>query len=192
MVILPPGPFSVIAADPAWEYVTYSKKNQTRSAENHYKTMTLDEIKAFPVASLAADNCVLLLWAINPMLPHALDVMKEWGFKYATVGFTWAKLTPKSGSWAPKYHMGMGHWARANSELCLLGTRGKPKRRSKGVRQLIVSPRRRHSEKPEEFYESVEKLLDGPYLDLFSRLDRPNWTAVGDEVGKLNLPDAAE
>lgn len=191
-MILPDGRFSTIAADPAWEYITYSKKNQTRSAENHYKTMTLDEIKALPIASLAADDCVLLLWCINPMLPHALAVMDAWGFKYSTVGFVWAKLTPKSGMWAPKFHMGLGHWVRANSELCLLGTRGKPKRRSKGVRQLIVSPRRRHSEKPEEFYTSVEQLLAGPYLDLFSRKSRQNWVAAGDECGKFDLPDAAE
>lgn len=190
MVTLPEGRFSTIAADPPWAYRTYSKKNQTRSAENHYATMTLEDIAALPVASVAADDCVLLLWATNPMLPQALDVMKAWGFTYKAKAFTWVKTTPKTNeSWAPNYHMGLGHWTRQNTEDCLLGTRGKPKRVSKGVRQLIVAPRREHSRKPEKFYSSFEALLVGPYLDLFSRESRTGWVGWGLQAG---LYDAAE
>lgn len=184
---LPKGHFSLIAADPPWRFVTWSEKNQTRAAANHYDVMNLDEIKALPVGELAATNSVLLLWAINPMIPHALDVMAAWGFTYRTIGFCWTKTTRKTQeTWAPKFHFGLGHWSRANIEICLLGTRGKPKRISKGVRQLIVAPVREHSRKPDEFYSRAEQLCSGPYLDLFSREARPEWASFGNETQKFN------
>jgi N6-adenosine-specific RNA methylase IME4 len=125
------------------------------------------------------------------MLPQALDTMQRWGFEYKTVGFCWAKTTPKSdASWAPKYHLGLGYWSRQNTEMCLLGVRGKPKRIGKGVRQLIVTPRREHSRKPDQFYVSAEALVPGPYIELFSRTNRPNWSTWGNEVGKFS--EAAE
>jgi N6-adenosine-specific RNA methylase IME4 len=146
--------------------------------------MTMEDILALPVAELAAPDAVLLLWAINSMLPQGLKVMEAWGFTYKTVAFTWAKTTPSSeASWAPVYHMGLGYWTRQNTEQCLLGTRGKPKRTGKDVRQLIVSPRRQHSRKPAEFFQSVERLVPGPFLDLFARERRPNWDVWGNEVG---------
>jgi N6-adenosine-specific RNA methylase IME4 len=121
------------------------------------------------------------------MIPHALEVMAAWGFTYKTIGFVWAKTTSRTDmSWAPKYHMGLGYWTRANVEIVLLGVRGKPKRTGKGVRQLIVAPKREHSRKPDEFYERAERLCDGPYLELFSRQSRPGWSAFGNEVGKFD------
>ncbi len=179
--------FAAISADPPWNYVTWSEKNQTRAASQHYQTMSLDDICALPVAGLAAPDCVLFMWAINPMLPQALKVMDAWGFSYKSVAFTWAKTTPRTdGSWAPKWHIGLGHWTRANSEMCLLGTRGKPKRTSKAVRQLLVAPRREHSRKPDEFFIGVERLVPGPYLELFSRQSRPGWEQWGAETTKFN------
>lgn len=184
---LPRNHFSVICADPPWRFVTWSEKNQTRAAANHYDVMDLDGIKALPVGDLATKDSVLLLWAINPMLPHALDVMRAWGFSYKTIGFCWAKTTRKTQiSWIPKYHFGLGHWSRANVEICLLGTKGKPKRNEKGVPQLIVSPVREHSRKPDEFYPRVERLCSGPYLDLFSRESRAGWSSFGNQTGKFD------
>lgn len=184
---LPRGHFRTICADPPWRFRTWSETNQAKSPSKHYDLMTLDDIKALPVASLAADDAVLLLWSVNPMIPHALEVMTAWGFTYKTIGFVWAKTTSRTDmSWAPKYHMGLGYWTRANVEIVLLGVRGKPKRTGKGVRQLIVAPKREHSRKPDEFYERAERLCDGPYLELFSRQSRPGWSAFGNEAGKFD------
>lgn len=183
---LPRNHFGLIAADPPWRYLTWSNKGMGKSADRHYGTMTLDDIKALPVADVAAKDCILLLWCVNPMLDVGFDVMRAWGFTFKTVGFCWAKMTPRSSEWLPKYHFGMGHWSRSNVEICLLGTRGKPKRQSKGVRQLIVAPVREHSRKPDEFLPAAERLANGPYLEMFSRTDRPGWTAFGNEAGKFN------
>lgn len=182
---LPKGHFGLIAADPPWRYETYSDKGRDRSPD--YELMTLADIKALPVASLAAPDCVLLLWCINPMLPQGFEVLPAWGFTFKTLGFCWAKTTKRtSASWAPKYHVGLGHWSRSNVEICLLGTRGKPKRIGKDVRQLIVAPRREHSRKPDEFFKAAERLAGGPYLELFSRTNRPGWSTFGNETGKFD------
>lgn len=178
------GRYGCIAADPPWHFKVWSPKGEDRSPD--YDVMTLDKIKALPVADLAAPDCVLLLWATNPMLPQALDVMKGWGFAYKTVGFTWAKTTLRSEPGNVRYHIGLGYWSRANTEMCLLGVRGKPKRVERNVRQLIVSPRREHSRKPTEFYSSAERLVNGPYAELFSRETRPNWDSWGREAGKFD------
>lgn len=184
---LPKGHFGLIAADPPWRFRTWSETNQHKSAKRYYDLMTLDEIKSLPVADVAAKECVLLLWAVNPMLPQAIEVMQAWGFRYSTIGFCWAKTTTRTdASWAPKYHLGLGYWSRANVEICLLGTRGKPKRIGKDVRQLIVAPRREHSRKPDEFFTAAERLAGGPYLELFSRTNRPGWSTFGNETGKFD------
>lgn len=145
-----------------------------------YKTMSLDDIKAMPVGSLAADHCALFLWVTDPFLPHGFEVMRSWGFEYKTVAFHWAK-TNQDGS----YFAGCGYWTRANPEVCLLGTKGSPSRDSKSVRRLVVTQRLAHSQKPAEVYEAIARLCPGPYLDLFAREERPNWTSWGDEVGTL-------
>lgn len=184
---LPRNHFRTICADPPWRFRTWSETNQHKAASKHYPLMMTDDIKALPVSEIAAEHSVLLLWAVNPMVPHAIEVMKAWGFTYKTLGFIWAKTTSRTDmSWAPKYHMGLGYWTRANSEIVLLGVRGKPTRLAKDVRQLIVSSRREHSRKPDEFYERVQRLCGGPYIELFSRKSRPGWISWGDEVGKFN------
>ena len=184
---LPRNAFAAISADPPWRFRTWSDTNQKKSARRYYDLMTTEDVCALPVADLATDNCVLFLWAVNPMLPQALRVMEAWGFTYKTIAFTWAKTTTRTdASWAPKWHIGLGYYTRANTETCLLGVRGSPKRVSKDVRQLLISPRREHSRKPDEFFSSVERLVPGPYLDLFSRQARPGWTAWGNEATKFN------
>lgn len=182
---LPAGPFRVIAADPPWRFESWSSKGTAKAADNHYQTMSLEEIAALPIAEVAAPDCLLLMWAVNPMLPQALATMQAWGFEYKTVGFVWAKTTRKSEpTWDPRFHMGLGYWTRANAEVCLLGTRGKPKRSSKAVRQLIVEPVREHSRKPEEFYRRTTALAEGPYLEMFARQKREGWMTWGNETEK--------
>ena len=140
--------------------------------------MEIRDIKLIDVP--ADDDCVLFLWAIDPMLPDALELIKAWGFTYKTVAFTWAKIN-ESG----KDPIGGGYWTRANPEMCLLATRGKPKRLNADVRQLLMAPRREHSRKPDEVYGRIEALVDGPYLEMFARQTHPGWDSWGNEVGKF-------
>jgi N6-adenosine-specific RNA methylase IME4 len=172
------GEYRLIYADPPWTFATYSRKGKGRSAEAYYDCMSLAEIEKLPVAEWAAKDCVLLLWATDPLLPRALEVLRAWGFVYKTVGFYWAKLNKSAGTAVYRdtsFFTGLGFWTRANPELCLLATRGHPKRRRADVRKLIVSPRREHSRKPDEAYARIEALCDGPYLEMFARTAWPGW-----------------
>jgi N6-adenosine-specific RNA methylase IME4 len=128
---------------------------------------------------VAADDCALFLWAVDPLLDKAFELIRAWGFEYKTVGFYWVKQNSKSDS----FFTGLGYWTRANPEQCLLATRGKPRRQEKDVRKLIVEPRREHSRKPEEVRERIERLVAGPYLELFARETKPEWHCWGDQAG---------
>jgi N6-adenosine-specific RNA methylase IME4 len=173
--------YGAIYADPAWIFATRSPKGKGRSAERHYDCMSLPEIEAIPVADWAAPDCALFLWTIDPMLPQAMRVMNAWGFEFRTVAFYWAKTNKRN----PDFFMGPGYWTRANPEQCWLGVRGHPKRRSRSVRRLIVSPRREHSRKPDETRTRIEQLVGGPYLELFARSRAPGWDGLGNEVEKF-------
>ena len=174
--------YSVIYTDPPWRFMTYSEVNQTRAAANHYQVMNLEAIKQLPVAAHAADDCVLLMWAIDPLLEQAFDIIRAWGFRFKTVGYYWVKQNLKSPGW----FTGLGYWTRANPEQCLLATRGSPKRKAKDVKRLIVAPRREHSRKPDEVIERIERLLDGPYLEMFARTSRPGWDSFGNQVTQFD------
>ncbi len=181
---LPAGKFKVILADPPWTFKVRSSKGKDRSAEQHYSVMSLDEIKAMPVQELADEDCVLLLWVTMPNLLEGLAVMTAWGFTYKTAGFVWAKKNKISGG----FFMGMGYWTRSNAEICLLGTRGNPSRKEDGkdVPQLLTSRIREHSRKPEETHSRIERLVEGPYLELFARAERQGWTTWGNQTDKFN------
>ena len=170
--------FSTIYADPPWEFATWSDRGQDRSASQHYRVQTLDEIKAIPVAALAATDCILHLWCLSSMLPAALDIVAAWGFTFKKVGFIWNKLNPSGEG----RHMGNGKWTRDEAELCLLATRGAPTRLNASVRQTFNSPITAHSEKPEEFRRRIERLTAGPYLELYARRAIEGWTVWGDQV----------
>lgn len=112
--------YSIIYADPPWAYRTYSKKGQGRSAESHYPTMCIEDIKALPVGELAAKDCALFLWITFPCLCEALEVLTAWGFSYKTVAFVWVKQNRRNDD----LFTGMGYWTRANAEICILATKG--------------------------------------------------------------------
>ncbi|MDW8342317.1 MAG: MT-A70 family methyltransferase [Geminicoccaceae bacterium] len=180
--IAPPpraGRYRVLYADPPWTFATWSVKGKGRSAEAHYDCMSLEELKKLPVAEWAADDAVLLLWTTDPLLEKAFELIRAWGFTYKTVGFYWVKQN-RSGK---GFFTGLGFWTRANPEQCLLATRGRPKRKATDVPKLVVAPRREHSRKPDAIYELIERLAEGPYLELFARSTRPGWDAWGAEVG---------
>lgn len=193
---LPRHGFSIIAADCPWTFLTRSAKGKGRSAEQHYACMTLDDIRQLPVATLAAKDCMLFFWVTDPFLKIGLDVIEAWGFRYATVGFTWVKVNRSAGffGFAPAdFFTGMGYYTRANPEQCLLATRGAPKRIAKDVRQLVVAPRREHSRKPDEAYDRMKQLCgDVPAIELFARQERENWTAWGNEVNRFPSEAAEE
>ncbi len=177
--------YGVIYADPPWTFATYSKKGKGRSPEAHYDCMSFEAICDLPVADWAADDSILLLWVTDPLLPKGLELIEAWGFTYKTVGFYWAKLNKAASPHAYSdrdFFTGMGFWTRANPEQCLLATRGRPKRVAKDVRRLVVAPRREHSRKPDEVYDNIERLADGPYLELFARNNRPQWDGWGNQA----------
>ena len=167
--------FSVIYADLLWAFEVYSGKGKQRSAERYYDTSSLEAIKALPVSQLAADGCALFLWGVCPELPGALAVIEAWGFEYKTFGFLWVKQNPGGKG----LFTGMGYWTRANPEFCLLATRGSPRRLAMDVHQIIVAPVGEHSSKPGEARARIERLLAGPYLELFARGTAGGWTAWG-------------
>jgi N6-adenosine-specific RNA methylase IME4 len=206
--------YRVIAADPPWRFSTWSAKgrgrcpdgvitrNQQRQnrPERHYPTMPMAEFLQLPVKDLAADDCLLFLWAIDPMLPEAIRLGEAWGFKFKTVAFYWAKLR-REGSTRHLLHdepahklfpMGTGYWTRPNPEQCLLFSRGKPKRVSAAVRKLMIAQRREHSRKPDEFFDRVSELAAGPYVELFSRQNRPGWDVWGLDAGQFDVPAMSE
>lgn len=191
---LPPGPFACILADPPWSFLTYGQKRTTphRGADEHYGTMTADELTALPVSEVAAKDAALLMWVVDSHFEEALTLGRAWGFVPKSIAFVWVKrdpLDPRQEAFLQPIPMpakiGMGYSTRKQAELCLLFTRGKPRRLSKGVRQVIEAPRREHSRKPDETFARVEALYPGPYLELFAREQRPGWTAWGNQTDKF-------
>ena len=178
--------YGVIYADPAWRYVGWTGSG---AAENHYPTMSIEDIRALPVDRLAAKDCALFLWITCPMLHEAWSVMNAWGFTFKTVAFVWIKLNRVSDTllW------GMGHWTRANAELCLLATKGYPKRQAANVHQVIISRVEEHSKKPEEARRRIEALMgDVPRVELFARRYSPGWDVWGyDVVSDLDMNEIA-
>lgn len=189
MVELPFGRFGAILADPPWHYRLWAENSQdARIASAKYDVMSTAEIAALPVGALAKKNCVLFVWVTWPQLTDALRVIEAWGFKYKTCAFAWLKADgTQPDFWKDEIpaQVGMGYWTRANSEVCLLATRGKPKRQNADVRQGIIEPRREHSRKPDCVAQRIERLVEGPYLELFARTLRPGWTCWGNETEKF-------
>ena len=178
--------YGAIYADPPWHFRNYSPKGTGRNALAHYPCLSLEELKAIPVSQWAAKDCVLFLWAVDPLLPQAIDLARAWGFEFKTVGFYSVKTNKRadlSALTVGDFFTGLGYWTRANPEQCILATRGKPPRLAKDVRKLVVAPRREHSRKPDEVYDRIERLVDGPYLELFARQSRLGWDARGDQLG---------
>jgi len=166
-----PARFTVLYVDPPWHL--------QGGVNMPYPVMRTRDICALPVGSVAADDCLLFLWAVPSHLPDALAVIRAWGFTYKTVAFTWVKRTPKDTG----FFLGRGYWTHSNAEPCLLATRGHPKRIGTGVSSLIVSPRREHSRKPDEARAKIVRICgDVPRAELFARQKVHGWSSWGNEV----------
>jgi len=191
------GRYGAILADPPWHFQTWAGARKSgagvpcRASKPAYNTMIDDDIKALPVGDLAAPNCVLFIWTCWPVLERTFPILDAWGFTYKTCAFSWMKGDPYR-LWADEFtpRMGLGYWTRANTEPCLLATRGKPKRIAADIRQGIIDQPREHSRKPDGIHERIERLVSGPYCELFSRQRRKNWDCWGNQ--KDRFAEAAE
>ena len=175
---IPPLRYRLICADPPWSFENWSSAGERKNAKSHYACMSIADLCALPVGHLAAPDCVLWLWATNPMLPRAFEVMSAWGFTFKTAGH-WVKRT--SGG---KLAFGTGYILRSAGEPFLIGTIGKP-RTSRSVRSVLEGRVREHSRKPDEAFAAAESLVPGPYLELFSRQRRSGWDSWGNEVERF-------
>lgn len=170
--------YQIIYADPLWSYRDKALSGN-RGACCKYSVQSKDWIDNLPIRNISDKDCVLFLWVTMPKLNECWDLIKNWGFEYKTVAFTWVKRNKKSNSW----FWGMGRWTRANAELCLLATKGKPKRVNAGIHSIIDSRIREHSQKPDEVRIEIENLMgDLPRIELFAREKSPGWDVWGNEV----------
>lgn len=186
--------FGAILADPPWAFRTFSGENMTphRCAEDHYRTLTLEQLAALPVGEFAAKDCALFMWLVGSHLAEGIELARAWGFEFKTDAFYWLKQRMIDADQVNMFtgdiaepRISFGYWTRKQVEPCWLFTRGNPRRRSASVRQAIIAPRREHSRKPDEQYARIEALVGGPYLELFARTVRPGWNVWGNEVGKF-------
>lgn len=168
--------YNIIYADPPW---SYKDKKCNGNCESHYETMNLKDICNLPIKNIVDKDCVLFLWVTYPMLNEGLKLINEWGFKYKTIGFQWIKQN-KSGK---GFFFGLGRWTRGNSECCLIAVKGKPKRISNSVSQLVFSPLQEHSKKPDIVREKIVELIGNkPRIELFARQQVDGWDCWGNEV----------
>lgn len=177
--------FALIVADPPWSYKNFSDAAHG-AAVSAYDTMRYDEIAAIPVASWAAETCVLALWGTWPKLEEAVQLVWDWGFEFKT-GFPWVKTLPQKG----EIRRGIGFWVQGASEFVLIGTKGEPERQKTapqigllcGSERQFYAPRLEHSKKPEDLQSWLEARFAGPRLELFARRERPGWTTWGRDTG---------
>ena len=179
---LPDKKYSIIYADPPWKYKAMRDKyvdNNSANASTHYPTLSFEEIKNIDVKKIVAEDCMLFLWITFPHLQEGLYLIKAWGFKYKTVAFSWVK-TVKDGS---KPSFGVGHYTRSNVEICLLGVKGKALKESSSVSSVIISPREKHSKKPDMVRDKIIELCGNrSRIELFARQKAEGWDSWGDEI----------
>jgi len=177
--------YQIIYADPPWRFKNWSMSELAKRGEkwarrygrSPYNVMDDEAIYSLPVKEITDKNCILFLWATYPKLPEAIETIKRWGFTYKTVAFTWIKQNKKSG-----WHFGLGYWTRGNPEICLLATKGKPKRKSKFVSNLTIDAMQGHSQKPHIIREKIVELMgDLPRIELFGRHEIKKWDSWGNE-----------
>ena len=181
--------FDIVLADPPWDYKGQRQhagagSADTGGATTHYPSLKLPDLKRLDVPSLCAKDCLLFLWATNPHLDQAIELMKAWGFKWATVGFVW-----------DKERVNPGFYTMSQYELCLIGKRGKipQPRGSRNQRQMVKAPRQKHSAKPEEIQDRIDLMFPTQKkLELFARRHRTGWTCTGNELDGLDVFDWLE
>lgn len=178
--------FRVVSADPPWP-LKDKLPGPGRGAVKHYRTMTVADICALRLPPIGPD-ALLFLWRVSSMVEEAALVARAWGFRPVSE-MVWEKIAADGA-----LRIGMGRYVRLAHETCMIATRGQGRAfiKDHGVPSVFRAPRGAHSAKPEIFYDIVERLAEGPYLELFARRERAGWTCVGDELGsRLELPLAS-
>jgi len=179
--------YKTILADPPWQFQNRTGKVAPEHRRlNRYRTLTLDDITALPVSAAADDTAHLYLWVPNALLPDGLEVMKAWGFNYKS-NIVWHKLRKDGGSDG----RGVGFYFRNVTEVLLFGVRGKNARTLQPGRTQVNymgTRKREHSRKPDEQYDLIESCSPGPFLELFARGTRPNWSVWGNQADDTYSP----
>ena len=183
-MILPDQKYHIIYADPPWTFKTWSDKGKGKSAEQHYDCMTMEDIKNLPVQDICEEDAVCIMWVTFPLLKEGIETLEAWGFKYKTVAFNWVKRNKKANSW----FVGMGYYTRSNSEIAILGTKGKVLNRANhNVPQVCNDRIREHSRKPDIIRQRIIDLFgDISRIELFCRDALQGWDTWGDESGKFD------
>lgn len=181
--------YNIIYCDAPWQYQNWTAK-KNGAAKAHYNGLTTEELCALPVKDIAADNCALFFWITHPKMVEGchLPIFDAWGFRPISTAFTWVK-TNANGS----PYMGIGFYTRGDSELCLLGIKGSMKVLSKRIRQTIISPRMKHSAKPNIIVRSKITELFGnlPRIELFARPPIvEGWDMLGNEIDQKDIRDS--
>ncbi len=183
---LPAGPYSTILADPPWRFINRTGKVAPEHRRlDRYDTMAVDEIAALPVREIADVPSHCYLWVPNALLADGLRVLDAWGFAYKT-NLVWHKVRKDGGSDG----RGVGFYFRNVTELVLFGVRGSLRTLPPGRREVNLLPtrKREHSRKPDELYPLIERCSPGPYLELFARYPRADWTSWGSEADPAVAP----
>jgi N6-adenosine-specific RNA methylase IME4 len=174
--------YSVLYADPPWSYAGHTQHNgvtSVKSAEDHYNTMTLEELKQLKIQEKTEKDCVLFLWTSSPHLEQALELMKAWGFDYKTIAFVWDKQKTNP-----------GYYTLSQVEICLVGKKGKfpTPRGSRKERQFLSEMRGVHSKKPDEIRQRISRMFPTQKkLELFARQTSDGWDVWGNEVDGVSL-----
>jgi N6-adenosine-specific RNA methylase IME4 len=172
--------YRTIVADPPWDYRGAGVGNFSgKGAGDKYPCMSVEQIMQLPVGAWAADDSTLWLWTTNSFLEQAYKIVRAWGFE-ARAPMTWVKGRIEGGRLIQ--HVGLGYLLRNSTEHALVATRGKPTTKNHDQPTAFIAPRGEHSEKPAAFYDIVEHVSMGPYLDVFARAQRFNWDTFGDEA----------
>jgi len=209
--------FNIIYSDFPWKYNSRAN-HKTRfrgGAEGHYPLMTMDEIRAVDLPSIMAPNCVHLMWTTYPYLIDQIKLFEHWGLTYRTLGFNWNKINPKCTEAFAEFRkkrfqvdegnfvdfmidlmnmmnfFGVGYYAKSNTEICLLGTRGKVNIESNGVSSNVFAVRKEHSRKPDEIRNRIVSLFgDYPRVELFARYPADGWEQVGNGLDGLDINES--
>jgi N6-adenosine-specific RNA methylase IME4 len=181
--------YNIIYADPPWDYGNTKNLNGEfwGIADKHYDVMKFKDICNLPVKNITANDCYLFLWITSPFLEKGFEVIKSWGFKYATVGFVWVKML---NDMSDVREDGLGKYTISNAEYCLIARKGKYWREARNVKQIIKYPKTIHSSKPPEIRDRIVSLCgDLPRVELFARDLCEGWDSIGNEIDGMDIRD---
>ena len=177
--------YQIIYADPPWWYPERknTKTKFGKGADSHYPLMKNEEIWNLPVQDITEENAALFLWVTGPRLDVGIRTVTEWGFRYATIAFTWVKQNPKT----PTLFSGPGHYTKSNVELVLIGIKGSMPVDRRDIKQVLIAPRSVHSKKPIEIRKRIELMYqERTYIEMFARVSSAGWDVWGNETDKFD------